>query len=96
MTKFKSMITLTLLVLVFILISCTRGNGQPMYQEPPKRDTTIIDRCIISLNKRNFSDDIETLRDEVKETTDKARDSIQKTIPEVKRLMRSFGDYLKR
>lgn len=67
-----------------------------MYQEPLKRDTTIIDRCIISLNKRNFSDDMETFKEEVKETTDKARDSIQKTIPEVKRLMRSFGDYLKR
>lgn len=90
------MITLILLVFVFILISCNRSSGQPMYQEQTKRDTTIIDRCISSLNKRNFSDDMETLREEVKETTDKARDSIQKTIPEVKRLMKSFGDYLKR
>lgn len=89
---------MTIIILVFLmcLILIPKANAQTT--NPPKKENTqaTIDKWVKDLNSRNFSDDMDKFKEGVKETTQKAKDSIQKYTPEVKRLFKSFGDYLKR
>ena len=84
---------LIVFVLCLVIVRCTYAQQTPTKQE---NNQTLVDKWVVDLNKRNFSDDIDSFKESVKETTRKAKDSIQKYTPEVKRLVRSFGDYLKR
>lgn len=89
---------MAIIILVFLLclILIPKTNAQTTNLPKKENTQTTIDKWVKDLNTRNFSDDIDKFKEEVKETTQKAKDSIQKYTPEVKRLFKSFGDYLKR
>lgn len=89
---------MAIIILVFLMCLLIIPKAKTQTLNPPKTETkqSVFDKWTKDLNKRNFSDDIDKFKEEVKETTQKAKDSIQKYTPEVKRLFKSFGDYLKR
>lgn len=89
---------MAIIILVFLLclILIPKTNAQTTNLPKKENTQTTIDKWVKDLNTRNFSDDMDKFKEGVKETTQKAKDSIQKYTPEVKRLFKSFGDYLKR
>lgn len=89
---------MAIIILVFLmcLILIPKTNAQNTNLPKNENTQSTIDKWVKDLNTRNFSDDMDKFKEGVKETTQKAKDSIQKYTPEVKRLFKSFGDYLKR
>ena len=89
---------MAIIILVFLLCLILIPKTNAQNTNLPKKENTqsTIDKWVKDLNTRNFSDDMDKFKEGVKETTQKAKDSIQKYTPEVKRLFKSFGDYLKR
>ena len=59
-------------------------------------DKSVLERMSESLDTRNFSDDMQSLKDGVKKVADKTKEKVEEYTPEVKQLMQSVGEYFKR
>lgn len=59
-------------------------------------DKSILERMSEGLDNRNFSDDMQALREGVKKAADKTKEKVEEYTPEVKQLMQSVGEYFKR
>ena len=76
------------------------GQKVEAQQETQKQATTedksVLERMSESLDNRNFSDDMQALREGVKKAADKTTEKVEEYTPEVKQLMQSVGEYFKR
>ena len=91
----------TITLFAFILFSFstfgrTPHNGVIM----PESDSTAVQRRVAelrdSLNNRNFSEDMATLRVKAEQLGNKTKEVIEGHTPVVKELIQSIADYLKR
>ena len=89
---------LLICLIFYCLCFCTFARPQENIKRHSDTITVekTIDRWVDSLNRRNFSEDIEKLQENVKDFTDKTKKSIERNIPKVKKLFKELRDYLKR
>ena len=83
----------TIVAFFFIVLLGSSCNAQT---PQPKQDTVKSYEITRELNRRNFSDDMESFKETVKAETDTLRVKIDNEMPKVKELAKSFVDYLKR
>ena len=91
----------TIILFAFILFSFSAFGRAPhsgvIISEP---DSTVVQRRVAelrdSLNNRNFSEDMATLRVKAEQLGNKTKEVIEGHTPVVKELMQSIADYLKR
>jgi hypothetical protein len=78
------------------LFGCISHNGENVSES----DSTAVQRRVAelrdSLNNRNFSEDMATLRVKAEQLGNKTKEAIEEHTPVVKELMQSIADYLKR
>lgn len=91
--------TITLFAFMFFSLSlfgCISLNGENVSES----DSTAVQRRVAelrdSLNNRNFSEDMATLRVKAEQLGNKTKEAIEEHTPVVKELMQSIADYLKR
>lgn len=89
--------------LIFCLIICClcfcSCSSRPQ-EDVKQTDTTFVEKKLYqwsdSLNTRDFSKDVEALKKDIKEAADKTKESIERHTPEVRKLFKSLGEYLRR
>jgi hypothetical protein len=78
------------------LFGCISHNGENISES----DSTAVQRWVTelrdSLNNRNFSEDMATLRVKAEQLGNKTKEIIEGHTPVVKELIQSIADYLKR
>lgn len=108
-------ITCTILTTVFASISLLALANKPrgiVAHDLPERDSTVvvsktINRWVDSLDNRNFSDDMEEFKEDVKQFGENVRqgakefgkevkEGVETYTPEVKKLLESVGGYFER
>ena len=82
------------LILMCICFACCAMPDKP--QQDTTTVTKTIDKWTDSLSKRDFSKDVESFKDGVKDVAEKTKDAIETHTPSVKKLFKSLGEYLKR
>lgn len=83
-----------IILCICLITLCTASViGKPQQSQQTKQDTTVVKRPLRkaaeSLDKRDFSKDVENLKI-------KTDSLVKEYTPEVKKLAKSFVDYLKR
>ena len=91
----------TIYLFVFLLFGLS-SFGQVVHNGVivPESDSTAVQRRVAelrdSLNNRNFSEDMATLRVKAEQLGIKTKETIEEHTPVVKELIQSIADYLKR
>lgn len=89
-----------MLICLILCCLCFYCCARPQENVKEQSDTTVVEKKLNewsdSLNNRDFSKDVESFKKEVKDFGDKTKKTIEKHTPEVKRMFKSLGDYLKR
>ena len=90
-------ITIVFLVVSFTVSACG-GTREPekIQQDTITNKHTILDDWSESLDKRNFSEDREEIKEDVKEFGEEVKQTVKEYTPEVENFMKSLGDYFKR
>ena len=89
------MILLCLCIIFFVFWCLSQSHIKNEKQDTTSVGNT-IDLWIDSLNTRNFSEDSETLKEDVKELGIKSKKYIEGFISKMKKLFNEIADYLKR
>lgn len=89
------MILLCLCIIFFVFCCLSQSHIKNEKQDTTSVGNT-IDRWINSLNTRKFSEDNETLKEDVKEFGIKSKKYIEGFILKMKKLFKEIVDYLKR
>ena len=91
--------TITLFAFMFFSLSlfgCISHNGENVSES----DSTAVQRMVVelrdSLNNRNFSEDMASLRVNTEQLGNKTKEVIEGHTPMVKELIQSIADYIKR
>lgn len=82
------------LILICICFACCATPDKP--QQDTTTVTKTIDKWTDSLSKRDFSKDMESVGNSIKDAAEKTKETIDKHTPSVKKLFKSLGEYLKR